>query len=358
MLSRVVGVAAGVVALGLALPTGVAGQGASRSPVDDLLDRVTADINDLRYVDAIVRGRALAQQADAMAVPQRVRLQLLMAAAFFPDERAQQRGDSALAHLRAAVRLAPDVRFAAELRWRGLDSLLETARARTVAAVLRAPEEQRSGGPGSAASVELVAHRPMRLALRVVDRATGRTVRRDTATAERVRIDLPAHDGSRLLLAAGEYDLILVAHEIGRPDSVAAVHALSVDGTPPLLEPEPDLPAATLRPEYRAPNRTGVLATGFAFSGATIVLATLGRSDAALRDGFSPDARAYAVGGAILLGTAVVAWRDRGRPVPRNVAANADIRADHARRVEAVRATNRTRLEGYRATVRIAAEGR
>lgn len=339
-------------------PVTASAQERAASPVDDVLDRMTGDVNDLRYPEALRRGRAFAGTEDALTLAQRVRWRLLMAAAFYPDdERRHQHPDSALRHLRALIRIAPDARYAPEMRWRGLDSLLQLARERTLGAVVRGPLTQRVAGSAAPGTVEVIASRPVRFSLAVRERATGRVTQRDSATGARAAMRLAAHDDRRVLLAPGEYDLVLTAHDVDdETDSVVTRHLMTVEGQLPLLEPEPPLPAGALRPERLAPSRTPLIAKAAVFSGLTFGLATLARSDGALRDRFPTDGRAYLVGGAMIAGTAAIILRQRSRPVPANIAANAAARAEHDRRIAQVIDANRARLAGYGVSVRIAAE--
>lgn len=340
-------------------PASSRAQARAASPVDDVLDRITGDINDLRYADALRRGRGIAGSEQGLALAQRVRWRLLMAAAFYPDdERRHQHPDSALRHLRALVRIAPDARYAPEMRWSGLDSLLDVARARTLGAVARASASQRIGGSGAPGRIDVIATRPVRVSIAVVT-ADGRVLQRDSASGDSVRLALRAHDERRVLLPQGGHDLVLVAHDLEDDrDSVVTRYALVVDGEPPLLEPEPPLPASALLPEVLSPSRGPLIAKGIVFSGLTFALATAARGDATLRDRFPADGRAFAVGGVMLASVGAIILGSRSRPIPANVAANARARAEHDQRISRVIETNRGRLRGFTVTVRIAPEPR
>jgi hypothetical protein len=357
------GVRRAVAALLLCLaPAVAAGQARAASPVDDVLDRMTGDINDLRFADALRRGQPFAGSLEALPLAQRVRWRLLMAAAYYPFEREHQRPDSAMLHLRALVRIAPDARYAPEMRWRGLDSLLENARERTLAAVVRGPLTQRVAGPTTPGRVDVVATRAVRTRIVVVERATGRITQSDTVTDPRPTPRLIAHDDRQVLLAPGEYDLVLTAWDVtASDDSVTSRYGLTVEAGSarlPALRPEPPLPASALLPERAVPSRRRYLAKGIAYTALTVAAATLVRSDATLRDEFATDGRAFAVGGVMLAGVGVMFWREKERPIPANIAANVATRAEHERRIADLVAENRIRLSGYAVTVRIAPEPR
>lgn len=349
-----------VFALLLVITPFVAGaQRQAASPVDDVLDRMTADINDLRYADAIRRGSAFGSSVDALSLAQRVRWRLLMAAAHYPFEREHQRPDSASRHLRAVVRLAPEARYAPEMRWRGLDSLLENARGRTLAAVVSGPASQRAAGPAAPGRVDVLATRPVHVRAAVVVRATGEVMQSDTATGARPTLRLIAHDERRVLLAPGEYDIVLTAWDLAsRGDSVVTRYALSIEGTIPALAPEPPIPASALLPERADPGARRFLAKGLAYTALTVAVATLVRSDRSLRGEFGTDGRAFAVGGAMLVGTGALLWRAKERTIPANVAANAAARAEHDRRIGDIIRANRVQLASYAVTARIAPEPR
>lgn len=352
-----------IAALGLAalVPSGARAQVQARaaSPVDDVLDRITGDINDLRYADALRRGRAIAGSERQLSLARRVRWRLLMAAAFYPDdERRHQHPDSALRHLSALVRIAPDAHYQPEMRWRGLDSLLDVARTRTLGAVARAPASQRIGGTTAAGRVDVIATRRVRVAVAVVD-AGGTVLQHASATGDSVRLELRANDGRHVLLPPGGHDLVLVAHDLeNERDSVVTRYALVVEGDPPLLEPEPPLAPSALLPERIAPARGPLIAKGVVFTGLTLAIATAGRGDATLRDRFPADSRAYLVGGAIVAGVAAIIATAQSRPIPANVAANASTRAEHDRSIARVLEVNRGRLRTHVVTVRIAPEPR
>ncbi len=349
--------AALAVAVLLALsPIGGGAQGTGNgSNVDALLDRVAADINDLKYEQAIQRGQSLAISATAMTTTHRVRWRLLMAAAFFPEDVRLQHGDSALRHLDAAVLLQPDARYDPAMRWRGLDSLLARSRERTLGVALRPTGTQHADGGDAPARVTVIASHPTRFRLNLVDRATDETVHADTASGDSAVFAIPAHDGRRVILAPGTYDLEVTAIDAGRAARTVR-HEVTVAGEAPSLEPEPVLAASSLLPEFTPVPRRKALLTGLAFSGATLAIASMGRSSDALRDRFGTDARAYAISAGMLVGVTAVLWKQKGTPLPQNAIANATARSRHQRELDGVTARNSALLRKYRPQVRVKAE--
>lgn len=344
-----------ILALLSLLPLAVGAQGSAESNVDVLLDRVAADINDLEYAEAIRRGQSLAISATAMSTAHRVRWRLLMAAAFFPEDPNLQHGDSAMRHLEAAVRLQPDARYDPAMRWRGLDSLLDRSRARTLGVALRPTPLQHADGADAPARITVIATHPTRFRLNLVDRATDETVHADTATGDSAVFAIPAHDGRRVILAPGTYVLEMTAVDAGVAARTVR-HEVTVRGTLPKLEAEPELNESSLLPEFVAVPRRRAILTGLAFSGATLAIASMGRSDGALADRFDTDARAYAVSAAMLVGVTAVLWKQKGAPLPQNAVANSTTRSRHQRELDGVIASNRALLRGYRPEVSVSVE--
>lgn len=337
------------------LPLAVGAQRSAESNVDVLLDRVAADINDLKYGEAIRRGQSLAISATAMSTAHRVRWRLLMAAAFFPEDPDLQNGDSAMRHLEAAVQLQPDARYDPAMRWRGLDSLLDRSRARTLGVALRPVKPQQADGGDAPARVTVIATHATRFRLNLVDRATDKTVHADTASGDSAVFTIPAHDGRRVILAPGTYVLEMTAVDAGVAARTVR-HEVTVRGELPTLEAEPDLDQSSLLPEFTPVPRRRAILTGLAFSGATLAVASMGRSDGALADRFDTDARAYAVSAAMLVGVTAVLWKKKGAPLPKNAVANATLRTRHQQALDAVIARNRAQLRRYRVEVSINAQ--
>lgn len=325
-------------------------QGTEPSAVVDLLDRMTADINDLRYAEALATGRALAARAAGLAVPLRTRLRLLLAAAYFPEDAALQRADSAVVQLKAAVEDAPDAAYPAELRWRGLDSLLAHARSTTVSAVLRPPARQPVAGPGAEARFPFVATPGTTVELRVQRAGDEAVLLADTLVAESGAFRLAAHDGSRMLLAAGAYRLVLTARR-GSDPAVSRSYAASVEAPPLALEPLPELEPGALLPEVARPDGRRVRRLGAIAAAATIATALFARTDADLRSAYGPDPRAAVAGAAIVGGTLWFAGSRELTPIPRNVAANAATRAAHARTLIATQERNAAALAAWAGTI-------
>ena len=213
------------------------------SPLDDLIARVRADVNDLKYPEAIARGREVFSFARTARPSQLIALRHAMAAAFYPEEREAQQPDSALAHLRATVRLQPDVQLAAELKWSGLDSLLEVARRTTFAVQLRPNAADTLTGPSGRGSISFIASRPARYKLRIRALPNGASVMQDsvmTATASG-RLSYRAHDGLAALIGAGQYEVLVTAYDSASTDSIVIRHDAEATATTVSTVPRPVL---------------------------------------------------------------------------------------------------------------------
>lgn len=348
--------AVAVVLLGLCrLPA----QAQETSPIDDLIVRVMADLNDLRYADAIRRGyEVFAFAGRTMRPEQEVRLRSTMAAAFYPEEAESQRPDSALAQFDAVIRLAPDATLPVEIRWAGLDSLLEVSRRRTFAVVVRPAADQELAGPTGRGHIEFVASRPVRARLRSV--AGGRTMVQDTlaAPARSGRLAFRALDGRTVTLPPGTAEFVLVVSDPTSRDSVVARRTATVEGAALTLVPAPTLDSTRLKPETSKPRRVRTALTGILFATATSIIATSGRGEEPVRSAFNADGRATLITLGILGATVGTYWLDKGVPDPAAIAANAQVRTAHRTAVDAADTENRKRLESFKVMVKFQPETR
>lgn len=350
-LLRLVGV------LGFLLP--LAARAQSPEIVDALIQRVVADVADLRYADAIGRARELLRPGAALTPAQEIRLRTALAAAFYPDEEGEQRPDSALAQFDRVVRLAPDAELPITLAWPGLDSLLARSRARTFAVLLRAAADSFEVD-GSGVPLGLVVSRPalLRLETRPVG---GRALARHDATLDAratATLRLRAQDRQRLLLQHGDYDLVVTALDPARGDSVQYVRRLIVTGAPPALLPTPVLDSTRLRPERREPRPGRTALTGLLFGTVTLAIASGARAEEPVRSAFGVDGRSALVAAAAVTAGVMAAWTDRDGVDDEAVAFNAALRDAHERAVAAALAENARRLANHRVRVLLAGEVR
>jgi hypothetical protein len=343
---------AGVAAF--ALPAGAQ----TADPVDDLITRVIFDLNDLRYADAIKRGRDVLATTRGMRAEQEGLLRSAIAAAYYPEEANAQQPDSAIAQFVAGLKVVPDLALPIELRWDGLDSLLTVARSRTLAVVVTM-DEQSLSGPEGRGTLAVHVSRPARVSLRTNALGSAALVWQDSSAgaATRSTLQFRAHDGRNVLLATGEYVATIVATDPVTGDSTLLTRRMLVEGARLMLVAPPSFDSTKLRREtVRAPLvRTAI--TALAFGTATILFGSLG-GDKEFGDDFEPDGRAVFVGFAIVGAGIGSYWLDKGKSDPEAVAANAALRDEHRKAVDAAAAESERRIREYRVTVTLAPESR
>ncbi len=326
----------------------------------DLIDRVKADINDLKFADAVRRGQEIFAFTSAMTKPQLIELRSVMAAAYFPDEADSQKPDSAMVHLQALIKLDPEAVLPTDVRWPGLDSLFAVARSQTFAVAVKHAEESILIGTDGRGFVDVISTRPAVFYLRIAPLAGGEAVLHDSATATtRGRLAYRAHDGTKTLLSTGEYNLIVTAIDTVTRDSVMYTNKGTATGEVPVLSPPPTFDEKSLKPESSKPPRVRTAFTGIFYTALTFAIASQGRTiDPALKSAYGTDSRATMIGVAMIGATAFALWKDKGTPSRENILANARAREDHRRAVTDAEAENRRRIAAYRVSMRVAIEGR
>ena len=340
--------------LALAAPLGAQVVPASREPVDDLILRVIADLSDLRYADAIVRGReVMAYARPMMSSAQASLLHTVIAAAFYPEEGSAQRPDSAIKELEAAIRVKPDVVLPVELAWDGLDSLLTVARSRSFAVVVQADSARTLVGPTARGGLMVQSSRPARFTLRTgLVGSAASTVQSSTNEPSLASVLMfRALDGNNVLLAPGEYTATVTATDAAG-DSVRVLRRLLVEGEPLLIVAPPTFDESRLLPERRRGSLTTRVVVSALLASAVFV-ATSFQKDGDVDDEFNPTASSARYGlGVFAIGVGTH-WLSRGRRDAEAVAANARLREDHRRAVEAAAAETEQRRNGYRVRVTV-----
>jgi hypothetical protein len=327
---------------------------AAGEPVDDLILRVIADLSDLRYGDAIRRGREVMSYArPMMSVEQASLLHTAIAAAFYPEEAAAQRPDSALAELEAAIRVKPDVVLPVELAWDGLDSLLTVARSRSFAVVVRADSTRTLVGPAARAGLMVQSSRPARFTLRTGVLGSSTSVVQSTSAELSLASVLMfrALEGNDVLLAPGEYTATVTAVDAAG-DSVRVQRRLLVEGEPLYVIAPPTFDESRLLPERRRGNLT-VRVIASALLGGLVFAATSVRVDNDFEAEFKPSGSSTSLGLGVFAVGVGTHWLSRGRRDPDAVAANARMREDHRRAVEAAAAESEQRRNNYRVRVTV-----
>ncbi len=347
--------------LASASPAALTAQGAPPAdPVDDLIGLVIADVSGLRYADAITRGREVFAFARNMRPAQEVLLRSALAAAFYPEETEAQQPDSALAQLVAGIRVRPDMAIPIELRWTGLDSLLDVARARTFAVVVSADSAQELTGPAGRGSVRVLSSRPARFVLRtaLVGSSSAFTQSSTAALETSAALEFRALDGNDITLAPGTYTATILAVDSTGRDTATVLRQLTVTGQPLLRVAPPAFDSTQLKPETSKPPLLRTAATALLFGTAALVIGGLSGGEGEFGDDFEPDGRSALIGVAIFGAGIGSYWLDKGKRDPAAVAHNAALRDAHRKAVDAAAAESLARTNAYRVTVRLAQEMR
>ncbi len=301
------------------------GSSATISPVNDLIERATSALNNLKYDEAISLAReGLAQRR--IRTPQALTLNQIMAAAFYPDPAdggKDQRPDSAISYLRRAIKLQADAPLADGYRWAGIDSLFASTKAQTFASSVRPAAENALTGTDGRAFVEVVSTRPAVMILRSRSERDGVVMTHDSSSATtRARLALRAHDGTIPLFVTGDYEIIVEVRDLqtGQTDTIG--FPATANGAPPALDHIPALSPTALKPE-RAPRARGKgIAAGLVIGTATVLLSMYARAEEPIRSTYSSDGRAKFVGFAVAAGAITGGFLDRGMALPDNMAAN------------------------------------
>lgn len=330
------------------------------SPIDDLIGRVRSDVNNLAYADAVRRGNEVFAFARSMRLDQMIALRGIMASAFFPEEREAQRPDSALKHLVELVKLQPDVALPVEIRWSGLDSLLEVARARTFAVQMRPAQEDVLVGTEGRGTVTVIASRPARYRLRIRALPSGAPVTHDSTLTPNTEGQLTyrGHDGKTALIAAGQYEVLLTAIDATTGDSVVLRHEATATGTAPTMVPMPVFDTTLLKSDMSKPPRVRTVLTSVVFATATFMIASSARAGEPIASAYSTDGRATLVGVAILGAAVGSFWLDKGVVSVENLQSNMAVRATYRKALTDAEAENRRRIAEYRVTMKIRPEAR
>lgn len=353
-----------VVAAILLLPLSARAQtsstGSPPSPVNDMIDRATGALNNLKYAEALDLARE-ALQVTRIRPAQQIVLYQLMAAAFYPDPEEggkDPQPDSAAFYLRRAIRLKPDIQLADEYRWSGIDSLFRVTKSRTFAAVARPSAENALTGTDGRAFIEVVSTRPAVMYLRSRAIREGVVMTHDSSTGQaRARLALRAHDGTVAQFATGEYEIRIEVRDLESGEADTLRFSAIATGLPPTLDRLPTLDSSALKPERAGKTRTSGIVAGVLVGSATIAMSLFGRSEEPIRSAFKADGRARLIGFSIAAGAITGGWLDKGMRLPNNVAANTLMRAEHARAVTAAQDANRKRVAEYRVELRIDSNG-
>ena len=325
----------------------------ARSPVQDLLGVALVAFNNLKYAEADSIASA-ALTLTPLRRAERIRALQIRAGALYPEEEGAQKRPEALAVLRELVRIAPRAALPREVTWPGLEVLLLEAKRSTFGISVSPQGQVFITGPDELAGVPVQTSRPAAIYLWLYPPA-GSQVMLDSArsaTNSTLRFQVLRNGVPRY--PTGDYRLVLVAVDESAPDTMRIELAANINAPPLEFLPVPErLDSGFIRPERTRPKRSAGIMGGIVALAGTIV-ASRALRDSELRNLAGGDSRAISVGIVLGVGVAGGVWAlDKGQPIPENIAANKQTRAEFEKSVSEARSENARRLRSYRAEINI-----
>lgn len=320
-------------------------------PTQDLLTTGRRSFDDLNYhaADSIAR---LTLGLPGLRRNQRLQALQLAAASRYPAGEREQFPDSAMAALRALVRVAPTAPLPRTMTWRGLDSLLAVARRTTFGASASVPDSALIQGVSDMLTFEGVATRPAAFTLRVVragDPSIGELVD-SVGPAERGTLRFSPVVTDQPRYASGAYRLVITASEPEGGDRVLMSYRMTLQTPPVELQRVPaTLDPASLKLERTAPARVRSVVSGILIGGFVYASVRAYRAPAIKDADVKPDSRASGWGvGLGVLTTALSWYLDRGRVIVPNATANEATKKAWATQRDNLVASNANARVAYR----------
>jgi hypothetical protein len=318
----------------------------ARSPIMDMVERAKNSLNNLQYTQARTASREILGLR--LKRTQEIAALQVAAASYFPDEPGARMPDSAAVFLKRLVRLMPVGPLPTDLVSPGLDSQLVATRKTVFGATARTPVSLSLRGSERRPSIDVMSTRPARWQLYLLSGDGGPPILIDTlAAATSGRLSLQAHNGVTPLIQPGADQIRILSISASEPDTIVIRFDANATGViPSLVEMPGQLSSAKLLPE-KAPRALGAgIAAAIIGGGASWALANALLPPKELGQQ-SKDSRGLTVGIGISAVALAAGLLDRGRPIPKNVKANAATRSDHLKLVGDATETNRKRVSEY-----------
>lgn len=346
---RVMRGCARVICVALALLAAPASARAQVSPIDDLLKRATDAFNDLQYA----RADSIARQVmsiSTISAAQRSRAQMVIVAAAYPEEAGAQRRDVALAMLRLMVRSDLTLKLPPELTWAGLDALVEEAKRLTFVLDVSAEPTQTAVGPEGTAKISLRSNKSALFRVVIAPAAGGSAAVFDSvgpATAG----DIPFRTmrNERPIFSTGTYNVTVIGVDPVNKDSVTVQRTMRVDA-PALtfLTVPTKMDSTKLLPERAGRMGNKAIFPAIVVGGAAFVFSSVLRGEGDIATKVSGDPKGIAIGGALAASAIFAGFRDRGRLIPANIAANRATGDAFQKSIVDAQAENRRRIAEYK----------
>lgn len=328
------------------------------SVIDDLLKRALDAYNDLNFGRADTLANQVLQSTARVSPAQRTRAMVIIAAAAYPDDPPAQRRNVALTTLRSLVRTNLDVDIPTELRWAGLDSLVEEAKRTAFGIAVSADTVQMLVGPQGSAKISVRSNRSGRYAMRITQ--GGATIAVDTAmvgvTGE---LRFAGMRDEKPIFTTGDYAITVTGIDASGRDTAVITRTMRVEADPLQFVAVPTrLDSTKLLPVRSKKFGAKAIFPAIIAGGGAFALASVLRGDGAIATSVPGDSKGVAVGGAIAVSTILAGFADRGRPLPGNVAANKAYGEAFKKSIVDATAENRRRVAEHRTMVRIEQETR
>lgn len=317
------------------------------SPVMDMLETAKNALNNLQYTQARSAAREVLGLSRLKRSQEIAALQVA-SAAYFPDEADARMPDSATVFLRRLARLMPTGPFPADLVSAALDSQMVVARLSTFGATARAPLEVTLKGTESRTVIEVVSTRLARWQLYMSSADGGPPILLDTlGSANSGRLSLRAHNGASAVISPGNYQFKVLSISSTEADTITLrFEGVATGSVPTLVEMPRGFDSSKLLPE-RSKKAVGVAIAGAVVAaGGTWALGNSLKPPKALGNEVE-DGRAAAIGLSIGLGALAGGFLDKGRTLPANIKANAQLRSGYLKEVGDATETNRKRVNEY-----------
>ena len=316
-----------------------------------MIEKAKADLNNLRYHEARNGIREVLLLGKLRRTQEIAALEVA-SAAYYPEDAAARIPDSSGIYLRRLARFRPIEPLPSDLAFPALDSQLVSARRQVFGAAIRPPLEITLTGPEWRPAIEVAATRAARWQLYMVGRQGGAAVLLDTLGATMGgKLSLRAHNGKDPVIPPGTYELRVLSISTADPDTIVLrIDAVAAGSVPTLGDMPAPLDPTKFLPERSRRARGAGIAGALVLGGITWGIANSLHPSGALKDE-PADGRGTGVSIAMGLGAIAAGILDRGRSLPANIKANADLRADYIRRVGDATETNRKRVAEYKLAI-------
>jgi hypothetical protein len=330
-------------------------QGASSSPIDDLLLKAQQAFNDLNYLKADSIARQVLNAGGRTTTTQRTRALLVIAAAYFPEEVPAQKRAEAIATLKQVVRNDIDVKFPSELTWAGLDSLLAETKRTTFGVSISADSVQSVVGPSGLAQIRVRSNHPASFRFTIAPVGGGAPIISDSLirTTSGV-LSFATMRAERPIFTTGDYEILITGADAQSSDTSTARYVARVTAPEMTFAKIPTtIDSSRLQVEHTRRYGGKGIVVGALVAGGIYAFSNVMRADTALKRAVPADSKGVGVAAAAGLAVIMASYMDHGRMIPGAIAANQRLRDDLATSIRSTQAENAKRIATYTTTIAI-----